>query len=84
MEPPPNVIDHHPARFDDISVEDIKASAMRTHGTAGPSDTNAQLWKMILCSFEQSSDRLAAALAEFAIMLATRDIPTGSQMLSQQ
>ena len=67
---PPDVI------FDDIDASAIFKAAKNTHGAAGPSGGDADLWKRLLCSkqFKRKPTELCVAVAELARKINTVEI----------
>ncbi|MDA8002156.1 MAG: reverse transcriptase domain-containing protein, partial [Alphaproteobacteria bacterium] len=61
----------HPILFDSITAEDIRASALRTEGAAGPSGLDAMSWRRLCTAFGQSSNNLCHSLAAFARKIST-------------
>ena len=56
----------HPAIFDNITAESIRAAALHTQGAAGPSGLDALSWRRSCTAFGQKSNDLCAALAAVA------------------
>ena len=53
----------HPAIFDDITSESIRAAALHTHGAAGPSELDELSWRRRCTALGLKSNDLCAALA---------------------
>ena len=62
--------------FEDIDASAIFKAAKHTHGAAGPSGGDADLWRRLLCSkpFKNKPAELCAAVAELARSLNTTEI----------
>ena len=62
--------------FAGIDGEMVRKAAEKTFGSGGPTKIDADVWKHILCSkvYQNSSNILAAEIANFAKRLATEDI----------
>ena len=67
-------------RFEAISAETIKASALTTKGSAGPSGLNAHAWRRICTAYKGASNTICSKLATLAQLLAT--MPLDSDKLS--
>ncbi|KAI0977654.1 hypothetical protein GJ496_006634 [Pomphorhynchus laevis] len=52
-------LEHHPIRFEDITMSDIIADTRCTHESAGPSNMDASQWCEMFESHDQSSHNLA-------------------------
>ena len=75
-----NSVEVHPVLFDQITGDSIRASAMRTQGSAGPSGVDAAGWRRILVSFHRDSRDLCAAIAAFTRRICTEYVePTSLQ-----
>ena len=61
-----NNVDFHPAIFENITGEVIRAAALHTQGAAGPSGLDALSWRRLCTAFDQKSNDLCAALATVA------------------
>ena len=61
----------HPVIFDELTGPAIKAAALRTFGSAGPSGIDANGWKRLCSSFHGASRSLCDAVAAVARRLAT-------------
>ena len=61
----------HPAIFDSITAESIRAAALHTQGAAGPSGLDAFSWRRLCTAFGQRSNDLCAALAAIARRIST-------------
>ena len=61
----------HPAIFDNITAESIRAAALHTQGAAGPSGLDALSWRRSCTAFGQKSNDLCAALAAVARRIST-------------
>ena len=68
---PPQI---HPVLFDSLTANAIRAAALRTHGSAGPSGIDAAGWRRLCCSFHKESVDLCAAIAAFAKRLCTTHV----------
>lgn len=64
----------HPAIFDSITAESIRAAALHTQGAAGPSGLDALSWRRLCTAFGQKSNDLCAALAAAARRLSSYHI----------
>jgi len=77
VEPPPDV---HPVRFEPLTAATIRAAALRTSGSAGPSGIDAAGWRRLCCSFHKESNDLCAAIAAFTRRICTTFVdPVGLQ-----
>ena len=77
---PPNTQTHnvHPVLFDCIDGDGIRNAAIHTNGSAGPSGLDANGWKSLCTSFQNSSSDLCNSLALVARRLCTTYIdPAG-------
>jgi hypothetical protein len=63
--------DVHPIRFDGITGDTIRQSAIHTRGAAGPSGAHADQWKHICTGFRDISSNLCNAIAGVARRLAS-------------
>ena len=63
----------HPIKFDSIDAENVRKTALKTRGGAGPSGVDADGWKKILTSnqFGNSTDDLCKTFAEVIKKLCT-------------
>ena len=61
----------HPAIFDNLTAESIRAAALHTQGAAGPSGLDALSWRRLCTAFGQKSNDLCAALAAVARRIST-------------
>ena len=61
----------HPAIFDNITAESIRAAALHTQGAAGPSGLDALSWRRLCTAFGQRSNDLCVALAAVARRIST-------------
>ena len=61
----------HPAIFDTITGESIRAAALHTQGAAGPSGLDALSWRRLCTAFGQKSNDLCAALAAVSRRIST-------------
>ena len=66
--PPPEV---HPILFENVNGNTIRAAALRTAGSAGPSGIDAAGWRRLCCSFHKESNDLCAAIAGFTKRICT-------------
>ena len=53
-----NQVEVHPVIFEKIYASLIRATALRTSGSAGPSGTDAKMWRTMCTSFNKESDDL--------------------------
>ena len=60
---PPEV---HPVRFEPLTAASIRAAALRTSRSAGPSGLDAAGWRRLCCSFHKDSSDSCDAIAAFA------------------
>ena len=67
-------IPFHPSIFDQINGQHIKKAAMRTHGSHGPSDLDANEWRRISTHFGQQSIEILKIIAKIARKLATEEL----------
>ena len=63
--------DFHPAIFENITGEVIRAAALHTQGAAGPSGLDALSWRRLCTAFGQKSNDRCAALAAVARRIST-------------
>ena len=66
--------DPHPVIFDRIDAQQIRKSALKTDGAAGPSGLDAIAWKRMCTSFKTASADLCDALASTASYVDPTDI----------
>ena len=66
-----NQVEVHPVIFEKIDASLIRATALRTSGSAGPSGTDAKMWRTMCTSFKKESDDLCHSLALMAKRLAS-------------
>ena len=62
--------------FEPIDGELIRKCAMQTSGSAGPSGTDSDIWKRIICSrqFSPQNDELCSSISRLAKKLCTEEI----------
>ena len=73
----PRTFPYHLAVCDKISAKFIPKHAMKTHGSAGSSDLDADDWHRLLFAFGQTSMNLCKLVVKFVKRLATSINPTG-------
>ena len=61
----------HPVLFEQLTGQSIRAAALRTQGSAGPSGIDAAGWRRICTGFHRHSSDLCSALARCARRLCT-------------
>ena len=61
----------HPAIFDNITGESIRAASLHTQGAARPSGLDALSWRRLCTTFGQKSNDLCAAIAAVARRIST-------------
>lgn len=67
-------LSYDPVLFDQITGDAIRLAALHTHGAAGPSGTDAYLWRRFCSSFGPASAALCNALAAVARRVCTSNI----------
>jgi len=72
------VEEFHPIRFAGITSDSIRKSALTTRGAAGPSGADADQWRQMCTSFQDSSSNLCNALASVTRRLASEMVDQGS------
>jgi hypothetical protein len=68
----------HPILFSGITADAIKKAVLHTHGAAGPSGADAEMWRSMCLSFQSTSANLCEALAAVARRLATEIVDSAS------
>ena len=61
----------HPVFFESLTGVSIRAAALRTNGSAGPSGMDAVGWRRICCSFHKESRDLCDSIAAFVRRICT-------------
>ena len=74
QQPYETTLPFHPTIFDKLNSSAIRRSAMKTHGSHGPSGLDANEWRRILTNFHQSSTELCKTIAILAHLIATTDV----------
>ena len=69
-----NTFPYHHSIFDRINASAIRRSAMKTHGSHGPSGLDANEWRRILTSFKSTSNDICKSLAKLTILIATHEL----------
>ena len=78
-----NNVDFHPAIFENITGEVIRAAALHMQGAARPSGLDALSWRRLCTAFGQKSNDLCAALAAVARRISTKYIdPSALQAIT--
>ena len=70
----------HPIRYEDITAEKVRKTAINTEGGSGPSGLDADGWRRILASncFGDSSSDLCRAIASFTKKLCSEKLDASS------
>ena len=69
-----NTLPYHHSIFDRTNASEIRRSAMKTHGSHGPSGLDANEWRRILTAFKSTSNDICKSLAKLTILIATHEL----------